>query len=147
MAAEGIFPSITLPSAAPRGTETVLLVEDEPAILKITQRNLEKSGYTVLAANSPQQAMALAEQYSGEIDVIISDVIMPEMNGRVLVEKLMVSRPSLKHLYMSGYTADLIAHHGVLDEGRNFIEKPFTREQLLAKLQNVLAVQGQGSAD
>ncbi|WP_051309182.1 PAS domain S-box protein [Desulfogranum japonicum] len=127
-----------LSSSSHQGAETILLVEDEPAILTITQRNLENSGYTVLAANSPHEALTIAEEYPYTIDVIISDVVMPEMNGRVLVDKIKASRPNLKSMYMSGYTADLIAQHGVLDDGQNFIEKPFSRERLLVKLRTIL---------
>ena len=105
---------------AARGHETILLVEDEPAILKLTTRMLEQLGYTVLAASTPGEAIRLAREHAGEIHLLMTDVVMPEMNGRDLARNLLSLYPHLKCLFMSGYTADVIAHHGVLDEGRAF---------------------------
>ena len=121
-----------------RGSETILLVEDEPAILKMTQRILEGLGYTVLAANTPGDAERLARGHGGEIQLLIIDVIMPGMNGRDLAERLKSLYPGIKSLFMSGYTADVIAHHGVLDEGVKFIQKPFARQVLARKVRDVL---------
>jgi PAS domain S-box-containing protein len=118
--------------------ETILLVEDEPAILKVTMRMLERNGYTVVAAATPGEAMELAHTYSGEIHLLMTDVIMPEMNGRNLAENICNHYPNLKCLFMSGYTANVIAHHGVLDEGVNFIQKPFSKGDLSIKLREVL---------
>jgi len=123
---------------AQRGTETVLLVEDEVAILKIVKRMLEGQGYTVLAAETPGEAVRLAREYAGEIRLLIADVIMPEMNGRDLAKNVLAIRPGIKRLFMSGYTADVIAHHGVLDEGVHFIQKPFARKALADKVREVL---------
>ncbi|MBU1054167.1 MAG: response regulator [Proteobacteria bacterium] len=125
-------------SAAVRGQETILLVEDEPAILKMTTIMLESQGYTVLVASSPGEAIRRAMEHSGRIDLLLTDVIMPEMNGRDLARKLLSLRPNLKCLFMSGYTANIIAHHGVLDEGECFLQKPFSLKDLGGKLREVL---------
>jgi len=121
-----------------RGTETVLMVEDDIAILDLVQSILEGLGYTVLAANTPSVAMQLAREHSGKIDLLISDVVMPKMSGKDLAELLTTIRPGLKCLYMSGYTANVIAHRGILDEGVAFIQKPFSIEALAAKIREVL---------
>ena len=123
---------------AKRGYETILLVEDEPAILKMVTMMLERQGYTVLPASTPSVAIQLTEEYPGEIHLLMTDVVMPEMNGRDLVRNILNSYPNLKRLLMSGYTANVIAHHGVLDEGVNFIQKPFTMKDLAAKVRDVL---------
>ena len=105
------------PGETPEGQgETILVVEDELAILKLVRIMLERLGYTVLTAGTPDEAMRLAEAHAGEIHLLLTDVVMPEMNGRELAERLMVLKPDLKLLFMSGYTADVIAHRGVLDE-------------------------------
>ena len=106
---------------AQRGHETILLVEDEPVILELTKMLLEKQGYTVLAASRPGEAIRLAREHTGEIHLLMTDVIMPEMNGRDLARNLVSVYPHLARLFMSGYTADVIAHHGVLEEGVFFI--------------------------
>ncbi len=121
-----------------RGHETILLVEDEPGILKMTLAMLERQGYTVLAASTPGEAIRLAERYSGEIHLLVTDVVMPEMNGRDLAKNLIALYPNLKRLFMSGYTANVIAHHGVLDEGVHFIQKPFSSKDLAAEVRSAL---------
>ena len=121
-----------------RGHETILLVEDEPAILEMTTMMLEMQGYTVLAASTPGEALRLAREHAGEMHLLITDVVMPEMNGRDLAKNLLSLYPDLKCLFMSGYTADIIAHHGVLDEGVSFIQKPFSRQELAVKVRKVL---------
>jgi CheY-like chemotaxis protein len=121
-----------------RGRETILLVEDEPAILKMTMRILEGLGYQVMAASSAGEAISLAQDFSGNIHLLLTDVVMPEMNGRDLARTILTMHPNLRRLFMSGYTANVIAHHGVLDEGVNFIQKPFSREQLGAKIREAL---------
>jgi len=126
------------PAAAPTGAETVLLVEDEEALLKLGQLLLERLGYAVLAAGSPSEALKLAGTYPGVIHLLLTDVIMPEMSGRDLWQRLGALRPGLKCLFMSGYTANVIAHHGVLDEGVHFLQKPFSKEVLATKLREVL---------
>ncbi len=121
-----------------RGSETILLVEDEPSILKMVTMMLEMEGYKVLPAGSPGEAIRTAREHSGEIHLVVSDVVMPEMNGRDLARNILSLYPMVKRLFMSGYTANVIAHHGVLDEGVNFIQKPFSRGELAAKIRMIL---------
>jgi len=123
---------------AERGHETVLIVEDEPAILDLGRQLLEMQGYRVLAASTPGEAIQLAEEHTGEIHLLLTDVIMPEMNGRELAKKLLSLYPGLKRLFMSGYTSDVIAHHGVLDDVVHFIQKPFSLDALAAKVRDAL---------
>ena len=123
---------------AERGKETVLMVEDEPAILDLGKQILEMQGYRVLIAGTPGEAIRMAIEHVGEIHLLLTDVIMPEMNGRELAKKLLSLYPGLKRLFMSGYTADVIAHHGVLDEGVQFIQKPFSFDALAAKVRETL---------
>ena len=120
------------------GHETILLVEDEPAILEIITMMLERMGYTVVGAKTPGEAIGLAKKYGGKIHLLLADVVMPEMNGRRLANSILEFCPDLKRLFMSGYTADVIAHHGVLDEGVNFIQKPFSKQDLSMKIREVL---------
>ena len=120
------------------GMETILLVEDEPAILKLGKTIFGKMGYTVLAASTPGEAIRIADEFQGQIQLLVTDVVMPEMNGRDLAEKLLSRYPHLKRLFMSGYTADVIAQHGVLDEGIHFIQKPFSIKDMAAKVRDVL---------
>ncbi len=120
------------------GNETILLVEDESMILDMTKTMLEYQGYTVLTAATPGEAIHLAESYTSRIDLLMTDVVMPEMNGRDLAKNLVARRPNLKCLFTSGYTANVIAHHGVLDEGVHFIQKPFNMMILTTKVRDVL---------
>ncbi|WP_218188211.1 response regulator [Desulfosarcina cetonica] len=99
---------------------------------------LETTGYHVLAALTPKEALALADLHAGRIDLLMTDVIMPEMNGRELSEKVAARCPDIGIVYMSGYTANLIAHRGVLEEGVSFIQKPFSRKELAVKVRSVL---------
>ncbi len=124
--------------AAVTGNETILVVEDEKGILQMTTKLLERLGYKVLSASSPLEAIRTAESHTGKIDILISDVVMPEMSGRDMAAKLLQAYPGLKCLFMSGYTADVIAHHGVLDEGIQFINKPFSIKALAAKVRDIL---------
>jgi PAS domain S-box-containing protein len=117
---------------------TILLVEDEPRVLALTRRLLENLGYTVLPAATPGEALRLGAEQGGEVRLLLTDVIMPEMNGRELARRLLADLPALKCLFMSGYTANIIAHHGVLDDGIHFIQKPFSLKELREKLQEVL---------
>ncbi len=121
-----------------RGHETILLVEDELSILKMTTLMLEHLGYKVLPAPSPDDAIRIANEFGAEIHLLITDVVMPGMNGRDLARKILVLRPELKRLFMSGYTADVIANRGILDEGVNFLQKPFSISRLSNKLREVL---------
>ena len=118
--------------------ETILLVEDDDALLQLGKRMLADIGYTVLPANSPGKALKLAEQHTGEISLLLTDVIMPEMNGRELSKHLQRLHPHLKILFTSGYTANVIAHRGVLDEDVCFISKPFLKKDLALKVREVL---------
>ncbi len=120
------------------GSETILIVDDEPSILKIGTRILEGLGYQVLTAPSPNDAIRMVDRYAEGIDLLLTDVIMPLMNGRDLAEKLLKKQPEMKVLFMSGYTANVIAHNGVLDEKHSFIGKPFTRQILADKVRTVL---------
>lgn len=131
-------PQADHPPAFRRGTETILLVEDEMQVLLLARRILASHGYTVLAARSPADALRLAGQHIGPIHLLITDVIMPGMNGRELFDQLAAQRPGLRCLYMSGYTANVIAHQGILKPGVHFLEKPFTSRSLMAKLAEVL---------
>jgi CheY-like chemotaxis protein len=130
--------SVSDKKAAAGGTETILLVEDEPSILRMTRMMLERKGYTVLSAATPAEAMEKAKNHSGTIDLLMTDVVMPEMNGRDLSEKITDHYPDIRLLFMSGYTANVIAHHGVLDDGVTFIQKPFSMDDLADKLREVL---------
>lgn len=128
------------PSTRPAqcGNETILLVEDESAILRMTTMMLERLGYTVFTAHTPREAIRLAHDHSGLIDLLMTDVIMPEMNGRDLADTLLTIYPRMKRLFMSGYTSDIIAHYGILDNGVHFIQKPFLSKDLGTKLREVL---------
>ncbi len=120
------------------GQETILLVEDEPAFLKLTGTMLQRQGYSVLTADTPGEALRMARERQGEISLLITDVVMPEMNGRDLAKNLLSLYPGMKRLFMSGYTADVIAHQGVLAEGIHFIQKPFSASKLVAKVREIL---------
>ncbi len=126
-------------AALPRGRgEMVLLVEDEEAILAMAGKMLSKLGYRVLSADRPGRALEMAAAHVGMIDLLLTDVVMPELNGRELAEQLRARRSGLKVLYMSGYTANVIAHRGVLDEGMNFIAKPFSEQELATRVRRAL---------
>jgi PAS domain S-box-containing protein len=129
---------VALPPVHPpaKGSGTVLMVEDDLAILEIGHSILELLGYTVLTANSPENAIAMALAHSGDIDLLITDVVMPGMNGKELAERLAEIKPELRCLFMSGYTANVIAHHGVLDDGVMFLPKPFTVKDLADKVRD-----------
>lgn len=120
------------------GKETILLVEDEQAILDMTAMILTKQGYTVLQANTPSDAVRQAREHSGNINLLITDVVMPEMNGLDLAKSLLSLYPQIKRLFMSGYTADIIARHGELEEGLHFLRKPFSLPDMAAKVREVL---------
>ena len=119
-----------------RGTETILLVEDEDALRELTRTLLEGDGYTVLAAERPEKAIEIAVRHSGPIHLMLTDMVMPGMNGRVLAANLAAIRPALKVVYMSGYTG--FTHPGLADSGVPLLAKPFTRDGLLRKLHEVL---------
>jgi PAS domain S-box-containing protein len=137
-AARTEVPACPPPATGTDGQATILLVEDEPALLRMTEIILEHLGYTVLAAARPMDAITIAREHSGSIDLLLTDVVMPEMNGRELARSLLSLYPDIHRVFMSGYTANVIAHQGVLDEGVNFIQKPFTTRELAAKLRTSL---------
>lgn len=120
------------------GDATILLVEDDESICFTVQLMLEDLGYSVLMARTADEACKLAAENRDAIDVLMTDVVMPKVNGRQLVKKLTPDHPNMKVIYMSGYTANVIANHGLLEDGINFISKPFTYEQLAEKLREVL---------
>ena len=133
----------TAPAMPPVQQEqtTILLAEDEPALLNLTERLLTGMGYSVLAAQHPNEALRMARDFKGDIALLLTDVIMPTMNGAVLCETLLRERPTLRRLFMSGYTADVIAQQGVLPANTPFLQKPFTRDQLSAKVREALGKQ------
>ncbi|MBU1565125.1 MAG: PAS domain S-box protein [Proteobacteria bacterium] len=120
------------------GNEVILLVEDEPMILNMTTTMLELHGYKVLPAASSGEAIRLAQEHASDLHLLMTDVVMPEMNGRDLARNLLSFCPKLKCLFMSGYSANVIAHQGVLDEGVHFIQKPFSLDDLSAKIREIL---------
>jgi PAS domain S-box-containing protein len=138
-----ISPSSPPPAAPPVSAsitpETILLVEDEPALLSLSESLLKKAGYTVLAAGSPKDAIKVSDSYAGEIHLLLTDVVMPDMSGYELWQQLIVRRPGLKSLYVSGYTADMIAQREVIEGTISFLQKPFTSEALVAKLHAILS--------
>jgi len=129
------------------GCETVLLVEDEAAILEMTALMLEGLGYTVLKAGAPGEALRLAQAHSGTVDLLLTDVVMPEMNGRDLARSLLSVHPGIKPLFMSGYTADVISHHGVLDKDVRYVQKPFSMKELAAAVREALEDEGRRKPD
>ncbi len=122
----------------PRGTETVMLCEDNIMVRRMTKTLLESAGYTVIAAADGEHAIELAKHQEKPIDMLITDVIMPGMDGKRLADTLRSTHPGLRSLFVSGYTADVIAHHGVLDENVTFLQKPFSRSDLLRRMREVL---------
>ena len=130
-----------LSAGAPQGRgETVMLVEDEKSLREICRLYLDRAGYNTLVAESPQAALDLAARHPGDIHLLLTDVVMPGMNGRDLAQHLLRLYPHLKCLFMSGYTADVIARQGILDEGMQFLPKPFSRDALAHKVHAVLEV-------
>ncbi|MBN2420478.1 MAG: response regulator, partial [Deltaproteobacteria bacterium] len=118
--------------------ETILVVEDDIAILKLLESVLQKLQYKILSTSSPKEAIRLAEKHQGKIDLLVTDIILPDMNGRELADELRKKDNDLKILYMSGYTANVIVHRGVLEDGINYIAKPFTMDNFTARVREVL---------
>jgi CheY-like chemotaxis protein len=130
---------LTEPERTPRGTgETVLIVEDEPALRDLACRILDNAGYRVLAAESGAEALKLGAEHPGDIDLLLTDVIMPGALGKEVAERLLEQDPQLRVLYMSGYAQPILASRGTLDPGVTLIEKPFGRTELLAAVRRQL---------
>jgi CheY-like chemotaxis protein len=123
-----------------RGKETVLLVEDDNHVRDFAKAVLTECGYAVLIAENPHQAMCVSEEHQDHIDLLLTDVVLPGTSGRELAQRMVGHRPTIRVLYMSGYTDDAITHHGVLDDGMFFLEKPFTPVLLAHKVREVLDV-------
>ena len=121
-----------------KGRETILLVEDDDALRKLAQRALVAGGYDVLAPETPEEAEAVCLQHNGTIDLLLTDVVMPGISGREVARRVTRIRPSIRVIYMSGYTTNAIVDHGVLDEGLAFLPKPFTPATLTAKVREIL---------
>ena len=136
----GTSDEIPVPPATPaaRGSETVLLCEDDRPVCVLIAASLRSAGYTVIATGTGVECLEKAGEHPGPIALLVTDVIMPDMNGRRLSERLRETRAELSTLFISGYSSNVIAHHGVLDPGVEFLEKPFTREDLLLKVRSVL---------
>jgi len=149
-------PSVVVASGQPRppafsdptpgGQQTILVVEDEPVLLKLITRILQTRGYQVLGANGPGQALELARSWVGRIDLVLTDVIMPEMNGLELVNQLVSGHPGLKHMFMSGYTADILADLGFAGEHTKFLQKPFSGADLARGIRQALELESGATA-
>ena len=126
-----------------RATETILLVEDEAMVRDLTLEVLKECGYTVIPAERPDEALNISKQNQGHIDLLVTDVIMPGMSGLELAERLKPERPGMKVLYVSGYTADAVARHGMSDSKTAFLQKPFSPGALVRKVREVLEVVGE----
>jgi len=131
-------PQIHEPRKDLNGNETILLVEDEESILELGKAILARHGYKVLTARNAPEALDLAERHPDRIDLLITDVVMPGVNGKDLVERLNTFRAGLRTIFISGYTADIISDHGVLDEGVQFLQKPFSVKSMAEKVREVL---------
>ena len=121
------------------GTETILLVEDEPQLRALTRRILSSAGYSVIDAGSGEEALSALGAHDGPVHLMLTDVVMPGMNGRDLATRVAAIRPEVKVLFASGYTDDAIFRHGVLDDGSHFISKPYAPAELRRKVREVLA--------
>jgi signal transduction histidine kinase/ActR/RegA family two-component response regulator len=126
------------PADSPRGSETVLLVEDESEVRRLVRWILENNGYTVLEAAGPGDALEIAARHTGALDLLLTDVVMPQMSGRVLADLLMPERPEMAVLFMSGYTANAVVQHGVLDSSKAYLQKPFTPDALARAIRRAL---------
>ncbi len=131
-------PTVKVPASSLRGTETILLVEDDEGVRKVAHRILIRQGYTILVTSGGAEALSLLATHTGPIHLMLTDVVMPRMNGRELADRATALRPGLKFLFMSGYTDDAIVHHGVLNPDTPFIEKPLSTTALARKVREVL---------
>jgi signal transduction histidine kinase len=128
----------TAPTVSPGGSETILLVEDEEAVRTIVSKILQNRGYTVLEAHHGNEALQICERHEGPIHLMVTDVVMPQVSGRELAERLTLLRPEIRVLFMSGYPDNAIVHHGVLGAGTAFLQKPFTLNALECKVRELL---------
>jgi two-component system, cell cycle sensor histidine kinase and response regulator CckA len=126
------------PKATPKGSETILLVEDEPGVRRLARQILERTGYCVIEAAHGMHGLEVARQHDGPIDALVTDVVMPELGGRELADRLRELRPNIKVLFMSGYTDDDMFRHGRLDARTAFLPKPFSPSALLAAVRAAL---------
>jgi DNA-binding NtrC family response regulator len=122
----------------PRGWETILVVEDEESLLNLVAEILRDAGYNVMSAHGPKEALRLIAEHREPVHMILTDVVMPGMSGRELADLVIAGRPGTRVLYMSGYTDNAIVHHGVLDAGVTYIQKPFTPDALIKMVREVL---------
>ena len=120
------------------GTETILIVDDEPSVLSLCKSILEMLGYSILKANGQDEAIRLANEYKDRIDLLLTDIVMPGMNGRELSLRILALKPSIKCLYMSGYAEDFIARQGVLEDGVEYVSKPFSIKELADKVRDAI---------
>ena len=124
----------------PNAKQKILIVEDDDSVRSIVVAMLVDTGYTILKASDGAEALRVCGEHKGRIDLMLTDVVMPKMSGRELADMLVKTHPKMKVLFMSGYTDDAIQHHGVLDPGIAFIEKPFSQVSLTARIREVLSV-------
>jgi CheY-like chemotaxis protein len=127
-----------VPSQLPDGTETILLVEDDPGVRKLIRQTLQRHGYTVIEARHGIEAWMIGNQYADPIHLLLTDVIMPQMSGRAVADRLTPLRPDMKVLYISGHADDAVFHHGVVDSGQDFLQKPFNPNLLVRKVRDLL---------
>jgi CheY-like chemotaxis protein len=127
-----------MPEGLEDGTETVLVVEDEHAVRELTRRFLELRGYRVLEAGNGPEALRISRGHNGTIHIMVTDVVMPKMSGREVALQLASERPQMKVLYMSGHTEESIVDHGVLRQGVEFLQKPFSQKELVRRVRNIL---------
>ena len=143
-ASDGADPIVDLPQSIPPGMETILLVEDEQMVRKLARHILEVIGYNVLEAASGSEAMEVCQNHHGTVHLLLTDVVMPKMSGPQLSKEVIKLWPDIGILYMSGYTDNVIAQHGVREDGAPFLQKPFSPEALALKVREVLDAAGQG---
>ena len=126
------------PTLDQKWSETILVVDDNQTVITVVREMLEQFGYTILTTDNSTEALVLLDQNSGDVDLLITDVVMPEMNGKELYERALEKKPDIKVIYMSGYLDDIIANHGILEHGVKFIQKPFTIQSLLTKIREAV---------